>query len=135
MRPRTHRRLDESGGATTQLVITVPAVLVLSLLSVQFALAWHAQHLAQFTAQRALAAARVKDATAADGRAEARHRLDGLAGRVFTSPTVRVHRSASRASVHVEGRVLPVLPGLRLPASGAAAGPVERLTTPTGTPP
>lgn len=131
---RHHTRLprDDRGGVSIQLVLTVPVLLTLSLLAVQFALAWHAQHLAQFTAQDALAAARVKDASAADGRAQAQHRLQELAGKVLTEPKVSVHRSSTQASVRIEGRVLRVLPGLDLEASGAASGAVERLTTPTG---
>lgn len=123
---------DDRGSASTQLVLIFPALLLLALLAVQFALAWHAQHLAQFTAQDALAAARVKGASAADGRAQAHDRLGVLAGRVLTAPSVSVHRSATLASVRVEGRVLRVLPGLDLRASGAASGAVERLTTPAG---
>lgn len=129
---RTRLRYDDCGAVSVQLVLVVPALLILSLLAVQFALVWHAQHLAQFTAQAALAASRVKDAGAADGHAEARSRLETLGGRVFTLPEITVHRSKTRASVRIEGRVLQVVPGLDLHASGAAAGTVERFTNPAG---
>ncbi|AXK35850.1 pilus assembly protein [Streptomyces armeniacus] len=132
MRHRTRLRYDDRGAVSVQLVLVVPALLILSLLAVQFALVWHAQHLAQFAAQDALAATRVKDAGTADGHAAARSRLKTLGGRVFTSPEVTVHRSKTHAGVRIEGRVLHVVPGLNLHASGAASGPVERLTTPTG---
>jgi hypothetical protein len=41
---------DDRGAATTQLVLVVPLVLLLTLLVVQFALAWHARHIAQYAA-------------------------------------------------------------------------------------
>lgn len=132
MRHRNCLRRDDRGSVSVQLVLVVPALLILSLLAVQFALVWHAQHLAQFTAQDALAATRVKNASTADGHAEARSRLETLGGRVFTLPEVTVQRSKTHASVRIEGRVLQVVPGLSLHASGAASGAVERLTTPTG---
>ncbi|MFZ3555836.1 TadE family protein [Streptomyces sp. BH055] len=130
-RHRCRLRGDE-GAATTQLVLVIPAVLLLMLLSVQFAVAWHAQHIAQFAAERALAAARAKDATAAEGQTQARSSLAQLGGRVLTAPSVTVTRSATRATVHIEGSVMPVVPGLALHAAGQASGPVERLTLPNG---
>lgn len=126
---------EDRGAATTQLVLVVPAVLLMMLLSVQFALAWHAQHIAQYTAERALTAARAKNATAADGQAQARASLAQLQGRVLTSPSVTVRRTAVQATVTVRGAVMPVVPGLDLHATGVASGAVERLTTPRGATP
>ncbi|MBT2418061.1 pilus assembly protein [Streptomyces sp. ISL-22] len=129
------RLRDDRGAATTQLVLVVPVVLLLMLLIVQFALAWHAQHIAQYTAERALAAARVKNATAAEGQAQARTSLAQLGGRVLSSPSVNVRRTAAQATVTVRGAVMPVVPGLDLHATGVASGAVERLTTPQGATP
>lgn len=127
------RRLHgDRGAVTTQLVLVVPLVLLLSLLVVQFALAWHARHIAQYAAQRALAAARVEDGTAGDGQAQARHSIDTLGARILTRPTVTVDRTPARTSVRVEGSVIPVVPGMHLHVAGTASGPTERLTTPGG---
>lgn len=106
-------------------------MLLLALVVVQFALAWHAQHIAQYAAQDALAATRVEDGTAADGRARARGELASLAHRILSQPSVTVQRTAARASVRVDGTALPVVPGLHLHVAGHASGAVERLTTPT----
>jgi Flp pilus assembly protein TadG len=122
----------DRGAATTQLVLVVPALLMLALLIVQFALAWHARHISQYAAERALAAVRVKEGTAADGQARGVRSLAQLGSQVLTSPSVTVRRTATRATVRVEGTVMPVLPGLHLPASGTASGEVERITTPAG---
>ncbi|MBQ0985880.1 pilus assembly protein [Streptomyces sp. F63] len=122
----------DRGAASTQLVLVVPALLLLALLAVQFALAWHARHIAQYAAQRALAAARVEDGSAADGRTQARRSLTALGSRVLTAPSVTVDRTTARTTVRVDGAVLAVVPGLDLRASGTASGPTERITTPTG---
>jgi Flp pilus assembly protein TadG len=122
----------DRGAVTTQLVLVVPALLLIALLVVQFALVWHARHIAQYAAQRALAAARVEDGTAADGRTQARRSLAALGSRVLTAPSVTVERTAAQATVRVHGTVMPVVPGLTLHASGIASGPTERITTPTG---
>ncbi|KPI17629.1 TadE family protein [Actinobacteria bacterium OK074] len=132
MRYASPRLGDDRGAVATQLVLVVPVVLLLMLLIVQFALAWHAEHIAQYAAERALAAARVKDATAADGQTQARTSVSQLGGHVLTAPSVTVRRTAARATVRVTGTVIPVVPGLRLHASGTASGAVERLTTPQG---
>ncbi|MEU5839369.1 TadE family protein [Streptomyces diacarni] len=121
---------EDRGAVTTQLVILFPLLILTALVAVQFALVWHAQHIAQFIAQDALAAARSQHASAADGQAQARHRLGTLAGRILTSPQVTVTRSPTRVRARVTGGVLQAVPGLNLRASGAAEGPTERLTTP-----
>ncbi|GAA2661252.1 TadE/TadG family type IV pilus assembly protein [Streptomyces vastus] len=129
------RRLrSDRGAASTQLVLIVPALLLIALLVVQFALVWHARHIAQYAAQRALAAARVEDGTAADGRTQARRSLAALGSRVLTAPSVTAERTAARTTVRVDGTVIRVLPvpGLVLHASGTASGPTERITTPGG---
>ncbi|MFF4501615.1 TadE/TadG family type IV pilus assembly protein [Streptomyces sp. NPDC001401] len=124
----------DRGAASTQLVIVVPALLLIALLVVQFALVWHARHIAQYAAQQALAAARTQDGTAADGQAQAQRSLAALGSRVLTAPSVTAERTADRTTVRVEGTVIRVLPvpGLVLHASAAASGPTEKITTPTG---
>ncbi|WP_037913354.1 TadE/TadG family type IV pilus assembly protein [Actinacidiphila yeochonensis] len=128
----TTRPRDDRGAATTQLVLVVPLVLLLTLLVVQFALAWHARHIAQYAAQRALAAARVEDGTAGDGRAQAWQSIDSLGPHILTRPAVTVDRNRTGTSVRVEGTVITVVPGVNLHVAGTASGPTERLTTTPG---
>ncbi|EOS98418.2 hypothetical protein K530_39061 [Streptomyces noursei CCRC 11814] len=113
-------------------MLVVPVLLLLAMLVVQFALVWHARHIAQHAAARALAAARIKDGTAAEGRAQARRSLTALGSRILTVPSVAVDRTTTQTTARVRGRVMAVVPGLHLHASGTAAGPTERLTTPGG---
>ncbi|MBA0049772.1 pilus assembly protein [Streptomyces sp. AJS327] len=133
MENRSHCRLGrgsdrERGAATTELVVCTPLLLLVCLLVVQGALAWHAQHLAQYTAQEALAATRAHRGSPAEGEARARERLGAVAGRVLTSPRVTVRRGTAFATVKVEGEVLRAVPGLTLRAGGTASGAVERVT-------
>lgn len=126
-RPRGDR-----GAVTAQLVVVVPMLLILALMVVQVALAWHARHIAQYATETALAAARVKDGSASDGRAQGRRSLAQLGSQVLTSPSVTVRRTSTHVTAHVKGVVMPVLPGLHLTTTGTASGAVERITTPTG---
>lgn len=126
------RLRSDRGTASTQLVLIVPALMLLALVVVQFALAWHARHIAQYTAQRALAAARIEHGTPADGQAQARRSLAALGGRILTRPNITVDRTTAQTTVHITGTVMAVVPGLTLHASATASGPTERLTTPTG---
>ncbi|RKN11573.1 TadE/TadG family type IV pilus assembly protein [Streptomyces radicis] len=120
----------DRGAASTQLVVLTPVLMLLTLLSVQCALAWHAQHIAQAAASRALADTRAAQGTKTTGAATARATLDAAGGRVLHDPTVRVHRTPTSASVDIHGNVLPVVPGLDLTVRGHAEGPVERFLTP-----
>jgi Flp pilus assembly protein TadG len=113
---------------STELVLVVPLLMILLLFIVQFALASHAQHIAQTAASRALAAARAQDSSAAAGDARAAATLRLLGGQVLKHPSVNVSRGAENVVAHVEGEVLVVVPGLHLRVAGNAAGPTERWT-------
>jgi Flp pilus assembly protein TadG len=113
---------------STELVLVVPLLMILLLFIVQFALALHAQHIAQTAASRALAAARAQDSTAAAGDARAAATLRLLGGRVLKHPTAKVSRGAANVVADVEGEVLVVVPGLHLRVAGHAVGPTERWT-------
>ncbi|MEV5942785.1 TadE/TadG family type IV pilus assembly protein [Streptomyces sp. NPDC051994] len=128
MDSRLRSRCRDRGAATAELVLVVPLLMVLLLCIVQFALAAHAQHIAQTAASRALAAARAQDGSAADGHARAVATLRLLGGRVLTQPTVNVARGATSVTAEVHGGVLMVVPGLHLRVAGHATGPSERWT-------
>ncbi|MFE6158804.1 TadE family protein [Streptomyces sp. NPDC056486] len=125
---RRGRRPGDRGAATTELVLVVPLLMFLLLCIVQFALALHAQHIAQTAASRALAAARAQDATSGAGNERASATLRLLGGRLLQHPTVHVSRGGEDVEAHVEGEVVAVVPGLHLRVAGHAAGPVERWT-------
>lgn len=119
-------RFDDSGAASTELVVLMPLVLGMFLVIVQFAVWSHATHIAQTAAAQGLSVARAQDGTAADGTAAAQHLLDELARGPLTETNVIAERGAASASVRITGTAIEVVPFVRLPVRAEAAGPVER---------
>ncbi|WP_419994466.1 TadE/TadG family type IV pilus assembly protein [Streptomyces boninensis] len=120
------RWIVDRGAAATQVVLIAPLLMMLTLLSVQFALQWHAAHVAQTAAAQGLAAARSDGGSAAAGQTRAREVLGAVGERVLQRPQVTAARSATEARVTIKGEVISVAPWLHLPATGRAAGPVDR---------
>lgn len=123
---RLRQLREEKGASIVEFVITVPALFLLVLLIIQFALAWHAQHVALGAAQEGARIARAEDSSTAAGRARAIAFLDDAAPNLITGKNVAVTRTATAASVRVRGKVIVVLPGLSFHVDETAQGPVER---------
>lgn len=62
---------DDSGIATTELVVITPVFFVMVLLPIHVALWWHAKQAVDLAAEEALDAAQIEGATSADGNAAA----------------------------------------------------------------
>lgn len=125
-------RRDERGAVTAELVLAVPALLLLILLIAQFAIWAHATHIAQAAASQALSAARVKEASSADGQAEAAAVLGQLGAGPLKNPHAIVNRGPEQSTVEITGEAAPVVPFLSMPVRGRAAGPSERFVVPGG---
>lgn len=125
-------RRDERGAVTAELVLAVPALLLLILLIAQFAIWAHATHIAQAAASQALSAARVQGASSADGEAEAAAVLSQLGAGPLKNPHAIVNRGPEQSTVEITGNAAPVVPFLDLPVRGRAAGPSERFVVPGG---
>lgn len=123
-------RVAESGSATTQLVLTTPALLTLMLLTVHVGLWLHAAHIAHAAAQEGARAARAEYGTAEAGRERALDLLDDLAPQLIVDRSVTAWRGTDTARIEVSGAAAPVLGWLRLPVRAAADGPVERFRAP-----
>lgn len=117
---------SQDGTASAQVVIAVPALMILIVLAVQFALWQHASAVTKAAAQEGVRAARIYGGAAADGEAEARSFLSQAAPTIVVGPAVSARRSADEARVEVTGRAISLLPLLRLPVHAVAASPVER---------
>src|SRR6266511_4380972 len=103
----------QAGSATAELVIATPALLLMVMLVVQFALWQHGQHVA----------------TAAAGAARARQFLAQLGPHLVVAPTVTARRDAATARVEVLGTAEPLVPWLRLPIHAVAQGPLEQFNS------
>lgn len=118
------RHTEQDGVAATQLAIATPAVLLLVMLGVQFALWSHASQLARAAADTATQAAATHQGTDQDGRTAA---LDLLtqAGNL-TDIDVTVTRDTRIVIARVTGTTPQVVPGLRWSVDTRAAAPIEQ---------
>lgn len=120
-------RPRERGGASIELVVAAPLMLLLVMLVAQFALWAHATHIAQAAANSGVQAARAYTSTAEVGRARATSILDQLAGTVLTGARVEARRDNATATVTVTGDAVAVVPGLHLPVRASVTAPRERI--------
>lgn len=134
LRPlRNHLRGADGGAVTTEMLFVLPVLFTLILLLAQITVWWHAVHIAQATADSALAAARIQSGTATDGRAEAERVLNQLGRGPLRSVHVSVTRGTNDAQVRITGTASSVVPFVRLPVDAKATGPVERFRPAGGT--
>jgi hypothetical protein len=124
------RRRAERGVTVVQLAIAMPVVLLLIMAVIQYALFEFADQVAEAAATEGLQAATaygVPDPGAA-GQAAADSTVtsqDQLLLKPSTSVSVDlVHQTVT---VVVMGTAMQLVPGLNLPVSKSAAGPIERL--------
>jgi Flp pilus assembly protein TadG len=126
---RRWRSGDDRGYSIVEAAITLPALVLLCMIVVQFALVWHGRHVVQAAARDGLEAARGYQSTAGAGQAAAASYLSDVAPRLVQSPSVSVRRSATTVTVTVRASVLKVIPVGSFPVSETASGPVERFVT------
>jgi Flp pilus assembly protein TadG len=132
-RRRAGRPHGERGAGSAEMVIAVPALMLLILMIVQFAIWAHATHVAQATAEEALAATRVQGGTAAAGQQRAHQVLSQIGSAALVAPQVTVTRTTRTATVQITAtaeKVIPV-PELTLPIQITVTGPVERFVPDT----
>lgn len=127
---RRRRRAGEEGSATTQLVIAMPALLIMLMLVVQIGLWFHASHIVHAAAQEGARAARVEAGTPATGQARAHDLLAGLGSDLVLDPAVTVTRDGDAARVEITATTASVVPGFRLPLHATSEGPIEEFRAP-----
>ncbi|NIJ10509.1 hypothetical protein FHU38_000853 [Saccharomonospora amisosensis] len=115
---------------SAELVLAIPALLLLILLIAQFAIWAHATHIAQAAASQALSAARVQGGSSADGQAEADDVLAQLGSGPLRNPRATVNRGPQESTVDIGGEAASVVPFLHLPVKARAVGPSERFVPP-----
>lgn len=111
-------------------LITLPVVIVLTMLVVQYALLWHGRNLAEAAAQDGLRSARGYQATATMGKQTALGYLQQVAPNLLTSPQVTADRTATTVTVRVHAQVLSLLGFGGFSVTERAAGPVETFVAP-----
>ncbi len=112
-------------------VIALTGLLLVVFFIFQTAVWWHASHVAQAAAQRALDAGSAYQGSAAAGQAAGTDTLNALASGVLDNPTVTVTRTATDVHVQVTGVAESVVPGIHWAVHASAAGKVERFVPAT----
>jgi hypothetical protein len=129
------RRETDAGAVSAEVAIATPAMLLMLLGAVQFAVWLHAVHIAQTCADRGLTASRVYGGTIAAGRSQAQTLLAQLGGEVLVDPQVNVAPAAgaggqAQVRVEVDAGTISVVPLVHLPVHVVAQGPAEIWTVP-----
>ena len=117
---------QQRGEATTELVVVTPVLLLLIGFILQFAVWYHASHVAAAAVQEGVRAARAFGGSAEAGQARAERFLAETGPTVVQGPEVTASRDTGTARVEVRGHAPSVVPGLRLQVTAAAESPTER---------
>jgi hypothetical protein len=111
---------------TVEFVITVSAMMLLLLGTVQIALWYHTRAVAQTAARHGLDHLRTVDGTSGEAVTTATDFLR-QSGRALTHPRVDAVKTPDRSIVSVRGDVMSVVPGVELTVSVTVDAPTERL--------
>lgn len=122
---RSLRCRGDAGSASTELVIAMPALLLLVLASVHVGLWFHARHLAAAASQEGARAARHLGADDTAGYDRANQFLDQLGPNVVLDRNVVITRTATSVTVTVTGHAPAVIPGLALAIDATTTSPLE----------
>ncbi len=116
----------DAGTSTVELVITMPALLLVVLVILQFGIWSHAQHVALAAARDGAEAARAYGGTDQAARDRAAASLDRLGPTILRDPQVEVARASDEVTVTVAGSATSILGLFRFPVHEQVHGPVER---------
>ncbi len=119
----SERSDGQSGLIATQLAVLMPALLLLVMLTVQFALWAHATQLADAAADAAATTAALPTASSEDAQAAAANLL-AQAGNL-SAVRIVVDRGGEQATAMVSGVAPNVVPGFRWSVEARAAAPRE----------
>jgi Flp pilus assembly protein TadG len=121
----------DRGGATAELAIAMPLLLLMVMFIIQAGVWMHATHVAQAAATRAAASAAAYNSSAAAGQSAGTQTVAALGSGVLTDPHVSVTRTATEVRVEVAGVAETVVPGVRWTARAVVVRPVERFVPDT----
>jgi Flp pilus assembly protein TadG len=120
-------RGNDDGYNIVEFMLTFGALIIITMVVIQFALLWHARHVAQAAAQDALRTASNYQSTAVTGQSDGYAYLHEVAPNLVLDPHVTVTRTATTVNVDVTGHVLSIGP-FDMTVHESASGPVERGT-------
>lgn len=118
----------ERGSASIQMVVLMPVMFLVLFTGVQAALYFHARAIAIAAAQEGAREAGSENGSSEGGVGVARDFITDAGSGSLTRTSVHGSRTATRATVTVQGRSLSVIPGWKPEVTQTASVPVERLT-------
>ena len=121
-----HRLRGDRGDATVEAVLTVPVLLLMIMIVIQFGLWYHASHTLEAAAQEGVRAARVEGGRASDGQDRTEQFVRYATPTLVQDVQVTATRDDQIARVEVQGSVHSLVPGLTLSVRAEAQSPVER---------
>jgi Flp pilus assembly protein TadG len=122
---------DERGAMSIiQVVLIAPALLLVLMFIVQYALVAHAQSVAEAAAEEGASVARRADGNEAGAQAEVVKYLEALGPKMLTDRSIAVRRTQETATVTVTGDVISLVPGIHPKVRETSSGPVERYVPP-----
>lgn len=119
------RSHGDHGSASTELVIAMPALLLLVLASVHLGLWYHARHIASAAAEEGARAASFAGANNSAGPTEASQFIDQVGPNVVIDRQITVDHTATNVTVTVTGHAPAVIPGLTMSVTASATAPRE----------
>lgn len=133
---RRHRTLrgrgdtgSEAGYSVLEASITLPIIILLLMVIVQWAIVWHTRNIANAAAQEALRTAEQYNSTSSAGRQDGETYISQVAPHVLPAGCVSVNRSATTVTVHVHCKMtMSVVPFGSYWVDETVSGPVERFT-------
>ena len=127
-RRRAQLRNDgDDGYSVLEAAITLPVIVLVLMMIVQWAIVWHTRNIANAAAQEALRTAEQYNSTAAAGKQDGETYLSQVAPHVLPRGCVSVQRTATTATVHVRCRItLSVVPFGTYWVDETVSGPIER---------
>ncbi len=108
------------------MAITVPVLMLMVLLIIQFALWYHASAVAEAAAQEGVRSARVIEGTADSGQSRAAEFMVANAPSLVESTAVLSTRTNEIARVEVNGSLRSIVPFVQLSIHAEAESPIER---------
>jgi Flp pilus assembly protein TadG len=121
------RARGDDGYSVLEAAITLPVVILLLMMIVQWAIVWHTRNIANAAAQEALRSAEQYSSTAAAGQADGDTFIAQVAPHVLPTGCVKVQRDATTLTVTVHCKItMSVVPFGTYWVDDTISGPIER---------
>jgi Flp pilus assembly protein TadG len=118
---------SDRGYSVLEAAITLPIIILLLMMIVQWAIVWHTRNIANAAAQEALRTAVQYNSTAPAGQQDGETYIAQVAPHVLPSGCVTVRRSATTVIVRVRCEItMSVVPFGTYWVDDSVSGPIER---------